>query len=398
MDEYYEYYRCQKCGQIYGKDYCKSCNSVRFRDNFAHWTSGDSNLDEMIQNSQQNADRSYKLIEWIEYSNLENIELIAHGGFGNVYKAIWKDGPLINYKQPWNFNKSKWRRKSNYIVAIKKFRNTTHASSEFLDEININMKINTISSNVIQIYGVTRDLQNGEYAIVTEFKSDGNLREKNYYHKDFHSGNILNSIDKYGISPEISDFGLCRPMEQSSADKTLCGVLPFVAPEILLGREFTEAADIYGIGMVMSEVISGEPPFIDRDYDEHLALSICYGQRPQIPEYTPEPYAELMKRCWDPIPTNRPTAKELENQFWNLFNVLNNNNSIELSEDRQLEIKEAFSQEREDKWKARLAELATNPIPMKRSQNMLTSKRLDYSQYLSQKLTVDDWNKLKLTD
>ncbi|CAB5388726.1 unnamed protein product [Rhizophagus irregularis] len=105
-----------------------------------------------------------------------------------------------------------------------------------------------------------------------------------------------------------------------------------------------------------------------------------------------------MKRCWDPIATNRPTAKELENQFWNLFNVLNNNNSIELSEDRQLEIKEAFSQEREDKWKARLAELATNPIPMKRSQNMLTSKRLDYSQYLSQKLTVDDWNKLKLTD
>uniref|UniRef100_U9SNQ6 Protein kinase domain-containing protein n=1 Tax=Rhizophagus irregularis (strain DAOM 181602 / DAOM 197198 / MUCL 43194) TaxID=747089 RepID=U9SNQ6_RHIID len=299
-----EYYRCQKCGQIYGKDYCKSCNSVRFRDNFAHWTSGDSNLDEMIQNSQQNADRSYKLIEWIEYSNFENIELIAHGGFGNVYKAIWKDGPLINYKQPWNFNKSKWRRKSNYIVAIKKFRNTTHASSEFLDEININMKMNTISSNVVRIYGVTRDLQNGEYAIVTEFKSDGNLRE------DFHSGNILNSIDKYGISPEISDFGLCRPMEQSSADKTLCGVLSFVAPEVGIAR----------------------------DYDEHLALSICYGQRPQIPEYTPEPYAELMKRCWDPIATNRPTAKELENQFWNLFNVLNNNNSIELSEDRRLEI------------------------------------------------------------
>ncbi|RGB36201.1 kinase-like domain-containing protein [Rhizophagus diaphanus] len=316
-----EYYRCQKCSQIYGKDYCKSCNSI-----------------------------------------------------------------------------------------------------------NINMKMNTISSNIVRIYGVTRDLQNGEYVIVTEFKSDGNLREvikkrhseltwyeilcmflnisnglffvhkKNYYHKDFHSGNILNSIDKYGISPEISDFGLCRPMEQSSADKTLCGVLPFVAPEVLLGKEFTEAADIYGIGMVMSEVISGEPPFIDRDYDEHLALSICYGQRPQIPEYTPEPYVELMKRCWDPIATNRPTAKELENQFWNLFNVLNNNNSIELSEDRRLEIKEAFSQEREDKWKARLAELATNPIPMKRSQNMLTSKRLDYSQYLSQNLTVDDWNKLKLTD
>ncbi|CAG8774550.1 11954_t:CDS:1, partial [Rhizophagus irregularis] len=69
----------------------------------------------------------------------------------------------------------------------------------------------------------------------------------------------------------------------------------------------------------------------------------------------------------------------------------------ELSEDRQLEIKEAFSQEREDKWKARLAEFATNLIPLKKSQNLLTSKRLDYSQSLSQKLSIEDWNKLKLT-
>jgi serine/threonine protein kinase len=220
---------------------------------------------------------------------------------------------------------------------------------------------------------------------------------KNYHHKDIHSGNILNSIYSNNniIGSTISDFGLCHHMDQSSTDKTLCGVLPFVAPEILLGREFTKAADIYGIGMIMSEVISGEPPFVDRDYDESLALAICYGQRPQIPEYTPEPYAAIMKLCWDPVPTNRPTAKELFDKFRYL---LGKYELIDSSDDSKLEIKEAFSQEREDKWKARLAELATNPIPLKKTQNMLTSKRLDYSQYLSQKLTVEDWNKLKLTN
>ncbi|CAB4388269.1 unnamed protein product [Rhizophagus irregularis] len=74
--------------------------------------------------------------------------------------------------------------------------------------------------------------------------------------------------------------------------------------------------------------------------------------------------------------------------------------SIDFSEDdfSELEIKEAFSQEREDKWKSRLAELATNPIPLKKSQNLLTSKRFDFSESLSVKLSVEDWNKLRLTD
>ncbi|EXX73378.1 Cdc15p [Rhizophagus irregularis DAOM 197198w] len=400
---------------------------------------GDSKLDELIQNFQLNAPFSSQLIEWIEYSNLENIELIANGGFGSVYKAIWKDGPIIDW-DPWDMNKHKWQRIGETIVAVKKFRNATQINSEFLNEINITLKMNNSINDVstIKIYGVARDLQNGEYAIVTDFKDGGNMREfikknhseltwkkfirllihsiwtlwqihdKNYYHRDLHSGNILNSINKYDISPAISDFGLGRPMDQSSTDKTSYGVLPFVAPEVLRGDEFTEAADIYGFGMIMSELISGEPPFVDREYDMNLALAICNGQRPQIPEYTPEPYAKLMKRCWDPVPTNRPTAKALSNKFKCLLIILcpvkdESNESIELSEDDLsedfiLEVEEAFSQEREDKWKLRLAELATNPIPLKKSQNLLTSKRLNFSESLSLKLSVEDWNKLRLTD
>ena len=53
-------------------------------------------------------------------------------------------------------------------------------------------------------------------------------------------------------------------------------------------------------------------------------------------------------------------------------------------------IEEAFSQEREDKWKTQLAELAANPQPLKKSQNLLTSKQLDYSKQLSQFLKAKD--------
>src|SRR5581483_758217 len=100
------------------------------------------------------------------------------------------------------------------------------------------------------------------------------IHRTNYHHRDFHSGNILNDILDNYIKPYISDFGLCCPADQSSVDKTLYGVLPFVAPEVLRGEEFTTAADIYGFGMLMSEVISGEVPFSDRDFDLHLAVDV----------------------------------------------------------------------------------------------------------------------------
>ena len=121
------------CGQKY--NYCKACGSAYFRDNFAHWTSGDSNIDELIQNSQINANDECQLIEWIEYTNLENVEFVAHGGFGSVYKAVWKDGPIDSYKTR-NYNKFELQRSRNKEVAVKKFRNATHVSSEFLNEVN----------------------------------------------------------------------------------------------------------------------------------------------------------------------------------------------------------------------------------------------------------------------
>ncbi|GES99768.1 kinase-like domain-containing protein [Rhizophagus clarus] len=399
---------CSECGS-YNTHYCKPCNSVHFRDKFSLWTSNDSNVDKLIQNSQLDAISRLRLIEWIEYSNFTNIEFVAHGGFGDVYKAIWKDGPICEgHEMPvWNINKSEWNRDSEKRVAIKKFRNITNASSEFLNEVKNNLRLNHLYVNYI--YGITRDIQSGEYAIVTEFQSGGNLRElikknysilnwkliikilneislgltaihnSDYCHKDFHSGNILNSIHGDTINLFISDFGMCCAAElpeQLSADKTLYGVLSFVAPEILRGEKFTKAADIYGFGMLMSEIISGEAPFVNRDYDVHLALDICKGKRPLIPEYTPDPYAALMKRCWDPVPSNRPTARELFSQF----NDLQDEQGIE----------KEFSQEQEDKWKAQLAELAINPRPMKKSHNFLTSKRLDYSKQISQLLENKD--------
>uniref|UniRef100_U9UNJ0 Serine-threonine/tyrosine-protein kinase catalytic domain-containing protein n=1 Tax=Rhizophagus irregularis (strain DAOM 181602 / DAOM 197198 / MUCL 43194) TaxID=747089 RepID=U9UNJ0_RHIID len=63
----------------------------------------------------------------------------------------------------------------------------------------------------------------------------------------------------------------------------------------------------------MWEFTSGIPPFNDRAHDHHLILSVCEGERPEIIENTPKCYIDLMKKCWDSNPSNRPTITMLEN-------------------------------------------------------------------------------------
>ncbi|CAB4414910.1 unnamed protein product [Rhizophagus irregularis] len=86
-----------------------------------------------------------------------------------------------------------------------------------------------------------------------------------------------------------------------------------------------------------------------------------------------------MERCWDPTPTKRPTAQELYRQIrdWDAIISKFKLNDSQLS--IKLKIEEEFSQEKENRWKARLSNLTTNPHPSKMSQNRFTSKLLDFS-------------------
>ena len=84
-----------------------------------------------------------------------------------------------------------------------------------------------------------------------------------------------------------------------------------MASEVLRGYQYTKAADIYSFGIIMNEFLSEEIPFNDIPHDHILAVKICKGLRPKISEDTPKLIADLIMKCWDAKPENRPTAKEL---------------------------------------------------------------------------------------
>src|SRR6185295_4135000 len=126
---------------------------------------------------------------------------------------------------------------------------------------------------------------------------------------DLHSGNIFS----YNIwDNRIGDLGLCQQLVDKKDDPhKIFGVVPYLAPEVLSKKPYTKESDIYSFGMIMWEHTTGKKPFHDRPHNHLLMMDILNGERPQIADDTPEFYAELMKRCWDHDPENRPTAEEI---------------------------------------------------------------------------------------
>jgi hypothetical protein len=130
---YKDYGLCKECKQpkiTFGWCQCK------FQQNFNNWTSGNNEIDKFIQKLQLKARYYSEIIEWIEYDKFEDIEYLTEGGFGTIYKAIWKDG----YIEYWDFENDRWKRgKKNsetYSVALKCLHNSQDITTEFLKQVS----------------------------------------------------------------------------------------------------------------------------------------------------------------------------------------------------------------------------------------------------------------------
>jgi serine/threonine protein kinase len=138
------------------------------------------------------------------------------------------------------------------------------------------------------------------------------IHQKQMVHRDLHTGNILvstNNVQDFNVY--ISDMGLCG--EVGNIDETkIFGAMPYVAPEVLRGKPYTQAADIYSFGMIMYVIATGRQPFDNHAHNEALALDICTGIRPEINnQIAPKCYIDLIKKCWDSNPENRPNSIEI---------------------------------------------------------------------------------------
>ncbi|RIB10556.1 kinase-like domain-containing protein [Gigaspora rosea] len=334
------YENCNICGKPKTDNkWCKTCNSGRFKEQFGNWTSENEAIDNFIKETQLNAMSSDQVLEWVSFEKeIFGVEYLAKGGYGSVYNAKWRSGHIKYYDD----KAKKWRRSGETEIILKSIKDSKDVNEEFFEEIKQQMTSFVKLGFIIKCYGVTKCPHNDNYMMIMDYKKDGSLRkyldknfgllkwqqklellytiseglyamhEKNLIHKDFHSGNIIISEGQ----SYITDFGLCKNVN-SETQGGVHGVLPYVAPEVLLGDPYTMAADIYSFGIIMNEIALGYPPYHDIPHDTKLAIKIIHGNRRPGPDKskTPKTIIDLINRCWDKNPEVRPKAIDLRNEL-----------------------------------------------------------------------------------
>lgn len=139
--------------------------------------------------------------------------------------------------------------------------------------------------------------------------------QRGILHRDLKPGNVLiDAQDK----PHLTDFGLAKLL-QSDSDLTLSrmvmGTPEYMSPEQAAGqtRKITTASDVYSLGAILYELLTGRPPF--HDEDPMLVMNRTVNEEPQLPRSLNRSVSRDLEiiclRCLEKEPSRRHRSAEV---------------------------------------------------------------------------------------
>ncbi|KAK2896942.1 hypothetical protein Q8A67_011430 [Cirrhinus molitorella] len=298
----------------------------------------------------------------IDFGELALEEMIGVGGFGKVYRAIWKGKE----------------------VAVKAARRDPDEDvSQTLESVRQEAKLFAMlrHPNIMGLLGVC--LQEPNLCLVMEYARGGPLnralagkripphtlvdwavqiaRAMLYLHcqaivpvihRDLKSSNILileriENDDLSNKTLKVTDFGLAREWHRTTK-MSAAGTYAWMAPEVIRSSTFSKGSDVWSYGVLLWELLTGEVPFRGID-----GLAVAYGVAMNklslpIPSTCPEPFARLMEDCWNVDPHARPPFTSILDQLTAIeesgFFEMPAESFQSLQDDWKLEVQEMFDQ------------------------------------------------------
>jgi hypothetical protein len=120
---------CQK--ECLATLYCEHCIRIFLKNNFSNWTSNNNDIDSLLQRCQEESFRPNKILEWIPYEKLQNIEYLTRGGCSEIYTADWIDGQYIE----WDQDNKQLKRTGSHKVILKTLINVLNANRSWFEEV-----------------------------------------------------------------------------------------------------------------------------------------------------------------------------------------------------------------------------------------------------------------------
>eukprot|EP00066_Takifugu_rubripes_P012056 XP_011601322.1 PREDICTED: mitogen-activated protein kinase kinase kinase MLK4 [Takifugu rubripes] len=327
----------------------------------------------------------------IPFSELVLEEIIGVGGFGKVYRGTWTDQE----------------------VAVKAARqdpdeDITATASSVKQEAKLFSMLQ--HPNIIKLEGVC--LEEPNLCLVMEYARGGTLNRAltgrripphilvnwavqiargmqylheeavvSIIHRDLKSSNILllEKIENDDIGRKtlkITDFGLAREWHKTTK-MSAAGTYSWMAPEVIKSSLFSKGSDIWGYGVLLWELLTGEVPYRGID-----GLAVAYGVAVNkltlpIPSTCPEPFAKLMEECWDQDPHVRPSFSCILEQLSAIeeavMATMPQDSFHSMQDDWRVEIQEMFDELRtkEKELRSREEELTRAALQQKSQEELL---------------------------
>jgi len=249
------------------------------------------------------------LLKGITFSSFDILEYLGCGTFGKVLKVKLKSNgqtyamKIINKKYLIKNHQLRYAVTECNVLKLTQhpFIITLHYAFQTPEHLYMILEYCPGGDLSYHIVRNLFDEDEAKFFIAELVLSIEHLHNLDIIYRDLKPENIL--IDSEGHI-RLTDFGLAKEhVSHSKIAKSFCGSPAYLAPEMVNRIGVGKSADIYGIGAVLYEMISGTPPFYAHD------LSTMYtnisSNKLMLHDYFSEELKDLLKQLLNRDPKNR---------------------------------------------------------------------------------------------